>query len=253
MADTNGFPLNRRQVLLGLGAATAAAMLGGVTPHAAAMAAAISDDGYDRDAGRYVLPPLPYAYDAVEEAIDAQTMELHHTKHHQAYVTGLNNALAKLAEARANSDYALVQHWSRQVAFHGGGHALHAIFWKNMATVDQRGEPAGELLAVIERDFGSVDAFKAHFSAAAGAVEGGGWGILGLCPMSRKLIVLQGENQQKLTVWGMTPLLVLDVWEHAYYLRYQNRRADYVKAWWSVVNWNDVAQRFAAATALPGA
>ncbi len=251
MTNTDGLSLNRRQMMMGLSATAGAAMLGGAVPGmpgAAALAAGIGDEGFDAASGKYVLPPLPYAHDALEDAIDARTMELHHGKHHAAYVTGINNAVTKLAEAREKGDYSLVQHWSRQVAFHGGGHALHSVFWKNMAPAGSRGEPTGQLEVALQRDFGSVEAFKAHFSAAANAVEGGGWGILGICPISHKLIVLQGENQQKLTVWGMTPLLVLDVWEHAYYLRYANARAEYVKAWWSVVNWNDVAQRFAAAT-----
>lgn len=239
--------VSRRNVLMGLGATAGAAVLGLPGEGGRAMAAALADDGgYDADKGEYVLPPLPYAPDALEAAIDAQTMQLHHGKHHQGYVNGLNATLKKLAEARAAGDFGLIQHLSRQVAFHGGGHALHTIFWKNMSPTPT--QPTGQLEAALQRDFGSVDGFKAHFSAAAAAVEGGGWGILGLCPMSHRLVVLQGENQQKLTIWGMTPLLVLDVWEHAYYLRYQNRRGDYVKAWWSVVNWDDVARRFAAAT-----
>lgn len=252
MTDKHGLSLNRREVLMGLGAAATAAVLG--SPQIAAAQAAQQNGGFDEAGGKYVLPPLPYAVDALEEAIDAKTMELHHGKHHAAYVTGLNNAVAKLAEAREKNDFGLVQHWSRQVSFNGGGHALHSIFWTNMAPANVRvSEPTGQLLTVINRDFGTLDAFKTHFSAAAAAVEGGGWGILGLCPVSKKLMVIQGENQQKLTVWGMTPLLVLDVWEHAYYLRYNNRRADYIKAWWSVVNWDDVAQRFAAATSSSGA
>lgn len=239
--------VTRREVLMGLGAAAGAAVLGLPGEAGRTLAATLArDGGYDADKGEYVLPPLPYAHDALEAAIDAQTMQLHHGKHHLAYVNGLNAALKKLAEARQSGDFALVQHLSRQVAFHGGGHALHTIFWNNMGPVP--GEPTGPLKAALERDFGSVEAFKAHFSAAAAAVEGGGWGILGLCPMSGRLVILQGENQQKLTIWGMTPLLVLDVWEHAYYLRYQNRRGDYIKAWWQVVNWDDVARRLAAAT-----
>ncbi|QDU72519.1 superoxide dismutase [Mucisphaera calidilacus] len=201
--------------------------------------------GYDSRSGQYVLPPLPYAYNALDAAIDEQTMRLHHDLHHAGYVRGLNGALAKLAEARESGDYAMVQHWSRKVSFNGGGHTLHTIFWSNMAPPSQGGggEPEGALRDKIETDFGSVTKFKEHFSAAAGAVEGSGWGILGHDATSGKLIVVQGENQQKLTTWGITPVLVLDVWEHAYYLRYQNRRKEYIKNWWQVVNWSDVASR----------
>jgi len=253
--------LDRRSFLALTGAATAAlATAGSMTACAATSPAAASTAragqagpwasllaaGFDDAAGKYVLPPLPYAPDALEAAIDKQTMELHHGKHHQGYVTGLNSALAKLEEARKSGDFSLIKHYSREVSFNGGGHVLHTIFWSNMAPANQGGggEPSGELAQALTRDFGSVDAFRKHFAAAAGAVEGGGWAILGKEPLSGKLIVIQGEKQQDLTVWGMLPILVLDVWEHAYYLRYQNRRADYVKAWWDVVNWSDVASRF---------
>ncbi|WP_428388338.1 superoxide dismutase [Mucisphaera sp.] len=209
--------------------------------------------GYDPNAGEFVLPALPYAYDALDVAIDEQTMRLHHDLHHAGYVRGLNGALAALAKARDEGDYAMVQHWSRKVSFNGGGHTLHTIFWSNMAPPRQGqraanaggggGEPVGPLRDKLEADFGSFAKFKAHFSAAAASVEGSGWGILGHDAVSKKLMIVQGENQQKLTTWGITPILVLDVWEHAYYLRYQNRRRDYVNNWWNVVNWSDVAKR----------
>ncbi|MEQ9455180.1 MAG: superoxide dismutase [Phycisphaeraceae bacterium] len=201
--------------------------------------------GYDPRSGEYVLPALPYAYNALDAAIDEQTMRLHHDLHHAGYVRGLNTALKKLAEARDAGDYSMVQHWSRKVSFNGGGHTLHTIFWSNMAppSAGGGGEPEGALRNKIDEDFGSYAKFTAHFAAAAGGVEGSGWGILAHDAMSKKLVIVQGENQQKLTTWGITPVLVVDVWEHAYYLRYQNRRADYIKNWWKVVNWNDVARR----------
>lgn len=201
-------------------------------------------------ATKYELPPLPYAYDALEPYIDEQTMRLHHDKHHLAYVNGLNNALDKLEQARASGDLGLVKHWSREAAFHGSGHLLHSIFWPNMAPAGNGGggEPSGELTAQITRDFGSFAAFKAHFSAAANQVEGSGWALLVWEPSARQLEVLQAEKHQNLTQWGVRPLLVLDVWEHAYYLKYQNNRGAYVEAWWNVVNWADVADRFKAAS-----
>lgn len=195
------------------------------------------------------LPDLPYAYDALEPYIDAQTMTLHHDKHHASYVKNLNTAEAELAKARAANDFALVQHWSRQAAFNGAGHSLHTLFWKGMAPNGKGGggQPTGKLLDKINQDFGSFDAFKAQFSAAATAVEGAGWAALHYRHEDGRLLVLQVENHQKLTPWGVTPLLVLDVWEHAYYLKYQNKRPDYVAAWWNVVNWEQAAANLDAA------
>jgi len=198
------------------------------------------------------LPELPYAYDALEPYIDARTMELHHSKHHAGYVKGLNTAEKALEEARSKNDFTLIQHWSKQAAFHGGGHFLHSMFWKVMASPGNGGggKPSGELLELIERDFGSYDAFQNQFSSAANAVEGGGWALLHYRPADGQLIVLQAENQHKLTSWGTFPILGIDVWEHAYYLKYQNNRAEYVKAWWNVVNWSQVQKNLEALKGL---
>lgn len=192
------------------------------------------------------LPPLPYDYTALEPHIDEQTMRIHHDKHHAAYVNGLNAAEQGLAAARDSGDFKAVQQLSRLVAFHGGGHSNHTIFWHNMAPPNKGGggEPGGSLAKQIQTDFGDFAKFRAHFAAAAGAVEGNGWGVLGWHPMLGKLYVQTMMNQQNLTVLGTVPLLLLDVWEHAYYLKYQNRRPDYVEAWWNVVNWSDVQARF---------
>jgi len=193
---------------------------------------------------KHELPPLSYAYDALEPYIDAQTMQLHHDKHHLGYVNGLNKAESELANARASGDYSLIQHWSRQAAFHGAGHYLHSIFWYIMAPKGQGGggEPTGTLADKIKEDFGNFKAFKDQFSAAAIGVEGSGWGILAYRADDQRLIVLQAENHQKLSPWVVSPILCLDVWEHAYYLKYQNRRGDYVDAWWNVVNWPQVTE-----------
>ncbi len=195
------------------------------------------------------LPPLPYDYDALEPYIDEQTMHLHHDVHHNGYVKGLNAAEAKLAAAREAGDFALIKHLERDAAFHGSGHFLHALFWPNMAPAGNGGggKPAGALAAQIEKDFGSFDAFKAQFVAASTAVEGSGWGILAWQPAGKQLVILTAEKHQNLTQWGVTPLLVLDVWEHAYYLKYQNKRGEYVKNFFNIINWGDVAQRLAAA------
>jgi Fe-Mn family superoxide dismutase len=190
------------------------------------------------------LPLLTYPYNSLEPYIDAQTMEIHHSKHHQGYVDGLNKAEAELAKARAAGDFSMIQHWSKQSAFHGGGHFLHSLFWRIMAPNGKGGggEPQRELADKIKEDFGNFEIFKKQFSAAAAAVEGSGWGLLLYREKDRRLIIGQAENQHKLSSWGATPILGIDVWEHAYYLKYQNKRADYVSAWWNVVNWAEVAK-----------
>lgn len=200
------------------------------------------DGGFNAETGQYTLPPLPYAYDALEPHIDAQTMRLHHDIHHQGYVNGLNATLEALRKLRADGTGS-AKALSRDLAFHGSGHFLHAVFWNNMAPKGG-GTPTGPLRAAIDRSFGSFDAFWSHFASASGAVEGSGWGILAYEPMSDSLVVMQAEKHQNLTAWGVTPLLVIDVWEHAYYLRYQNKRGDYIKAFREVINWKDVAERY---------
>lgn len=199
---------------------------------------------------KYELPPLPYDYDALEPYIDEQTMRLHHDKHHLGYVNGLNSALEKLEAARNSGDFAAVKHLSREAAFHGSGHLLHAVFWPNMAPAGKGGggEPTGALAEQINKDFGSFEKFKAHFGAAAKAVEGSGWALLVWEPNAGQLEVLTAEKHQNLTQWGVVPLLVIDVWEHAYYLKYQNNRGAYVDNFWNIVNWSDVADRFKAAS-----
>lgn len=193
--------------------------------------------------GRHTLPPLPYSYEALEPFISRQIMILHHQKHHQSYVDGLNKAELKLAEARRNQNFELVKHWERELAFHGSGHYLHTIFWNNM-TPGGGGKPTGELARAIDQYFGSFEKFKSHFTEAAKQVEGVGWAILVWSPRSRHLEILQSERHMILTQWDTIPLLVLDVWEHAYYLQYENRRPEYVEAWWNLVNWKDVQNRF---------
>lgn len=191
------------------------------------------------------LPALPYDYNALEPHYDEATVRLHHDKHHAAYVAGQNKAEEMLAAARSSGDFALIQHWERQLAFHASGNALHTMFWENMSP-HGGGEPTGRLADQIKADFGSFEAFKKQFSAAAAAVEGSGWTLLGWSPQFKKLYIVNIENHQKQTVMGLVPLLILDVWEHAYYLKHQNRRADWIEAWWNLVNWPDVAERFAA-------
>lgn len=197
------------------------------------------------------LSPLPYSYDALEPHYDEATVRLHHDKHHAAYVAGLNAAEEKLAAARAAGDFAAIQALERQLAFHASGDILHTMFWENMAP-NAGGEPSGALAEQISKDFGSIEAFKKQFSAAAAAVEGSGWTVLGCSRELGKLYIVNIENHQKQTIMGLKPLLVLDVWEHAYYLKYQNRRADWIAAWWNLVNWQDVSRRLEEARKAAG-
>lgn len=192
------------------------------------------------------LTPLPYAYNALEPYYDEQTVTLHHDKHQAAYVAGQNKAEEALAKARETGDFAAIQAAERLLAFHSSGNALHTLFFANMAR-NAGGEPTGALADQIKTDFGSFDAFKKQFSAVAAAVEGSGWAILGWSPEFEKLYIVAIENHQKQTVMGLQPILALDVWEHAYYLKYQNKRPDWIAAWWNLVNWPDVAKRLSAA------
>lgn len=190
--------------------------------------------------------PLPYATDALEPHISKAIIELHYGKHHAAYVAGLNAAEAKLAEAREKGDMAMVKHWSRELGFHGSGHILHTIYWTNMKP-NGGGEPKGELAAEITKAFGSFAAMKAQLTAASNSVEGSGWGLLVWSRETKQLEILATEKHQDQSQWGAVPILVIDEWEHAYYLQYQNRRPDYTAAFWNVVNWDNVAERLAAA------
>lgn len=195
--------------------------------------------------GKYALPKLPYDYKALEPVIDAKTVELHHDKHHAAYVTGANKAEDNLAQARAEGKFDLVKFWSKELAFHGSGHILHTIYWTNLG--GKGSEPKGDLASQISKDFGDFAKFKAHLAAATAAVEASGWGVLAFQALAKKLTILQVEKHQDLTTWGAIPLLVIDVWEHAYYLTYQNRRADYVAKIFDIINWENVAMRYDAA------
>jgi superoxide dismutase, Fe-Mn family len=249
--------VDRRTALAALGAA-------GLGAFASSAAARQDDDadepvtaldlaelGYDSEANRYTLPPLPYAYDALEPHIDEQTMRIHHDKHHAGYVRGLNNAIEKLeAIRRGEGDASLMKHWSRELSFHGGGHVNHTLFWHGMRPAsDGPNRPSGTLARAIDESFGSFDAFKAHFAAAAGSVEASGWGWLAYEPVARQLLVVQMEKQQNMLFTGLHPLLGVDVWEHAYYLKYQNRRSEYIDNWFNVINWPFVGRLFNAAQA----
>ena len=200
----------------------------------------------------YVLPDLPYDYSALEPHISGQIMELHHDKHHQTYVTGANQALEQLAEAREADKFTTVNLLEKNLAFNLAGHVNHTVFWPNMSP-DGGDKPDGELAAAIDEAFGSFDAFRAHFTAAALGIQGSGWAILSWDSLGQRLIIEQLYDHQGNLTAGSVPLLMLDMWEHAFYLQYRNVKADYVTAWWNVANWADVTRRFnSARTATPG-
>ena len=193
------------------------------------------------------LPLLPYAYDALEPYYSEETLHLHHDKHHAAYVNGLNVTEEKIRAMMESSDFANANCFANDLAFHGSGHNLHSIFWTNMRP-DGGGDPSGDLADMIAKDFSSFDVFKELFLATANGIQGSGWDILAYYAMDDKLLVLGAEKHENRTQWGVRPILVLDVWEHAYYLQYQNRRPDWTKAFMDhLVNWDNVAQRFADA------
>ena len=196
----------------------------------------------------YTLPDLGYDYGALDPHISGRIMELHHSKHHAAYVAGANTALEQLAEARANESFGTVNLLEKNLAFNLGGHVNHSIFWTNLAP-GADGGPEGDLAATIDEEFGSFEAFKAHFTAVALGVQGSGWSVLAWDALGSRPIIVQLYDQQGNLPAGVVPLLMLDVWEHAYYLDYQNVRADYVAAFWTIVDWSDVAARLARARA----
>ena len=195
---------------------------------------------------KYVLPELTYDYAALEPSISARIMELHHSKHHAAYVAGANATLDLLEEARAKNDFTWVNKLQKDLAFHLGGHINHSIFWKNL-TPDTEGRPEGELAAAITEFFGSFEAFQAHFNATALGIQGSGWAFLAWDSLGERLVIEQLYDQQGNVAPATIPLLMLDMWEHAFYLDYLNVKGDYVKAFWSIVSWSDVAARFEAA------
>ena len=190
----------------------------------------------------YTLPELPYDYSALEPHISGKIMELHHSRHHKAYVDGANTALDKLAEARESGDNAAINLLEKNLAFNLGGHVNHTVFWNNLSP-EGGGEPEGELAEAIKDQLGSFEGFKAQFSANATAIQGSGWSVLAWDSIGQKLSIFQLFDQQGNVPLGLTPILMLDMWEHAFYLDYLNVKADYVKAFWNIVNWQDVAAR----------
>ncbi|TMR37015.1 superoxide dismutase [Actinomadura geliboluensis] len=196
----------------------------------------------------YTLPDLPYDYAALEPAITGEILELHHAKHHAAYVKGANDTLERLAEARDKEQYGGLVGLEKTFAFNLSGHVLHSIFWDNLSP-DGGDRPDGELAAAINEHFGTFEAFQKQLTTATSTVQGSGWGVLAWEPLGRRLIVEQVYDHHGNIGMNTTPLLVFDAWEHAYYLQYRNVRPDYVEKLWTLVNWTDVKARFDAARA----
>ncbi|MGE5294893.1 MAG: superoxide dismutase [Solirubrobacterales bacterium] len=228
--------LFRRDILrlapwAGFGLAMENSLLG--EESSAAMAQTAFADTYAD--GQYRLPPLPYDYNALEPLYDEKTVRIHHDKHHAAYVSGMNTALEGLQAARSKNDYAQIRALCRDLAFNGSGHVLHTLFWHSMSP--NREQVPESLDDAMNKSFGSAQNAMNQFAAAAKAVMSNGWGLLVYEPISDKLLILQAERHQDLTIWGVVPLLVCDVWEHAYYLQHQNNRAAWVDNFMKLANW----------------
>lgn len=193
--------------------------------------------------GGHKLTPLPYEYNALEPVLSAETLRLHHDILQKKYVDGLNNAELKLVDARKNNDFDLIKYWENELAFNGSGDILHSIYWTVMRPVGTGGEPGTETKSQIINYFGNFVAFREQFSSAANKIEGSSWAILTWQPTWHRLEILQAEKHQNQTQWSGIPVLVLDVWEHAYYLDYKTKRDEYVEKWWQIVNWNQVESR----------
>ncbi|MGI8767659.1 MAG: superoxide dismutase [Propionibacteriaceae bacterium] len=196
----------------------------------------------------YSLPDLPYDYNALAPHIAPEIMQLHHDKHHATYVAGANTALEKMEQARANDSFDSINLLEKNLAFNLGGHINQSVFWPNLSP-DGGGRPDADLAAAIDEFFGSFDGFSKQFSANASAIQGSGWSMLVWDILGQRLNVMQLFDQQGNLPAGQVPIVVLDMWEHAFYLQYKNVKADYVTAWWNVVNWADATARFAAAKA----
>jgi Fe-Mn family superoxide dismutase len=193
----------------------------------------------------YTLPELPYGYDALEPQLSREILELHHRAHHAAYVQGANETLAKLADTRRSGRFEHIGQLEKSLAFNLSGHVLHSLLWKNL-TPGGGGVPKGELAAALRQHFGSFESFKQQLTAAAATVQGSGWGALSYEPLGKLLLVEQVFDHQGNTGNATLPILVVDMWEHAYYLQYRQRKGAWLEAFWQLVNWRDVARRFSA-------
>jgi superoxide dismutase, Fe-Mn family len=201
----------------------------------------------DKD-GNFLLQPLPYSNNYLEPAMDEETLNLHYTFHHGGAVKAANNDTQMIKKAMDENNIETVDYWTRKLSYHLSSHILHSIFWTNLS--NKKSEPSRAFLKKIESDFGSYERVKTYIAKTSKDVDGNGWGILGYQPYTNKLTVMQCENHEKLTQWGVIPLLVIDVWEHAYYLKYRNKRNDFVENLFSIINWDNAAQRYEIALKL---
>jgi superoxide dismutase, Fe-Mn family len=208
----------------------------------------LKSDKLTDEGGNFTLAPLPYKFEFLEPHMDAETVNLHYTFHHGGAVKGANKDMQMIRKALDENNLDTVDFWTKKLAYHFSSHALHSIFWTNLT--NKKSEPKGDLLKRIEKNFGSFDKLKGYIAATSKNVDGNGWGILAYQPHSDSLSLIQCENHEKIVQWGAVPLLVIDVWEHAYYLKYKNKRADFVDALFNIINWENVEQRLDSATRL---
>lgn len=239
--------MDRKHFLSATGVLAATSLL----PTNSVLARNYDENGLDKltDAnGNFQHLPLPYNKNFLEPYMDEETVYLHHTFHHGGAVKAANTDLQKIRKAMEENNFETVDYWTKKLSYHFSSHVLHTIFWTNLT--NKKNDPGGELLRRIEKDFGSYDKLKGYLAATSKNVDGNGWGILGYQPYADKLTVMQCENHEKLTQWGVVPLLVVDVWEHAYYLKYKNKRADFVDTMLQIINWDNITDRLNTAVKL---
>ncbi|WP_422006791.1 superoxide dismutase [Roseivirga pacifica] len=215
-----------------------------ILPANSALAQSVQEGGIDKlmnDEGKFIQAALPYSNNHLEPCMDEETLYLHHTFHHGGAVNGANKDMEMIKSAMEQSNYDLADYWTQKLSYHFSSHILHSIFWTNLT--NKKGDPKGTLLKYIEKSFGTLDKLKSLLGKVSKSVEASGWGILAYQPFTDRLTVLGCADHQKLTQWGCVPILVIDVWEHAYYLTYRNRRAEFVDCVMDIINWDNVAQR----------
>ena len=233
-----------------------AAIVGGasILPTSSAWAQNLTEGGMDKlmnEQGEFIQAPLPYSNNHLEPCMDEETLYLHHTFHHGGAVKGANKDLEMINAAMEKNDYEMIDHWTEKLSYHFSSHILHSIFWTNLT--NKKNDPRGELRKYIEKSFGTYDNLKSLLAKVSKSVEASGWGILAYQPFTDRLTVLGCADHHKLTQWGCIPLLVIDVWEHAYYLTYRNRRGEFVDCVMDIINWDNVSHRLDVALKLNNA
>lgn len=211
----------------------------------------VNENGIDKlvdNNGNFIHKSLPYNKTFLEPHMDEETLHLHYEFHHGGAVNGANKDLENIKKHLKSGEMEMVDLWTRKLAYHFSSHVLHSVFWTNLT--NKKSQPKADLLKQIEKDFGSFDKLQAYIAKVSKSVEGSGWGILGYQPYSQSLTLLQCENHQKLTQWGVIPILVIDVWEHAYYLKHKNKRGDFVDTVLDIIDWDNVAERYNSALKL---